>query len=226
MFVDQCRADHEPERPATVKVMYDHFVGKISDANLQQSYVARDRQLMLDLESNCFLAYRPDLLRSTFPDSKFIVLIREPIHWLNSILDNNINFPKGKTPTMTKWHAVLFHGQTGPQSDNDDFLVSRGLYPVHFYLEYWVRTYDRCLRSLQNSHLLKVGTNQISNRASEISEFVGVDVGCSSTAETHSNKTTAKHRVMDQLDRARINKDVDRICGSLIDEFNIDKLWI
>lgn len=224
MFSDFCRADHEPHRPATVRSMHDHFVGGISDEQLRQSYRTRDKQMLLDVESNCFLAYRPDLLCSTFPDAKFVVLIREPMVWLESILDNNLNFPRTKTPTMAKWHEVLFHSGKTPVSSSDELLVEMGLYPVGSYLEYWTRTYDRCLRSLGDANCLLVGTNQITARAEEIGQFVGLDASGVSRKHTHGNRTAEKHQVLQRLNRAHVEESLNKICQPLISEFNLAPL--
>ena len=225
MFKGLCRTDHEPHRPATVKGMHDHFVGEICDAELQQSYRARDKQLTLDLESNCFLAYRPDLLYSTFPNAKFVILIRDPLTWLDSILDNNINFSRKKTPTMAKWHSVLFQDRETSLSANDELLIEMGLYPVNCYLDYWVRTNDRCLRSLGDSPQLCIGTNQISRRAEEIGDFIGIDVSKLERNNTHMNRTAEKHNVLQKLDAERIEESLSKICNPLIRDFGLAELW-
>ena len=134
MFKDQCRAGHEAQRPATVQSMHDHFRGVINDEQLSESYRRRDKQLLLTVESNCFLAYRPDILRDTFPDASYVVTVRKPAAWLESIFDNNLNFPSTKTPTMTQWHEVLFSTARESRSSNDSVLAELGLYPLRCYL--------------------------------------------------------------------------------------------
>lgn len=225
MFSDILKSDHEPHRPATVSDMYKHFTGNMSDAQIQKTYRARDKQLLLDLESNCFLAYRPDLLRSTFADGKYIVLIRDPMTWLDSIFDNNINFPRDKTLTLAKWHSVLFHSDKMRESSNDDLLVELGLYPVNCYLDYWARTYDRCLRALSDSQCILVGTNQITRRAEEIGEFIGLDTSRIEPGTTHRNSTTEKHGILRRLDSTHVAESLRKVCQPLIDEFDLARLW-
>ena len=225
MFSSVCRADHEPHRPATVSDLHSHFVGKMSDEQLGNQYRARDRQFLLDLESNCFLAYRPDLLYSAFPGAKYIVTIRHPIEWLDSIIDNNINFPRIKTVTMTKWHDVLFSTDHEPKSRHDNVLLDRGLYSVNTYLSYWSQTYERCLRSLASAQRLLVGTTQISLRVKEIGDFVGLDLSNLQTEGSHKNKTSQKHNILDQLDANYVDESLERYCEPLISEFDLASLW-
>ena len=225
VFADVCRSRHEPERPATVESMHAHFVGDISDDELKRTYKARDKQLLLDVESNCFLAYRPDLLKSVYPDAKFVVLLREPRSWLDSIFDNNINFPRTKTPTMTKWHSVFFHGDSLPETTSDRVLANIGLYPLHWYLEYWQRTYERCLRALQGDMCLRVGTNQIGRRLGEIAEHIGLEPVRIDGSDAHRNKTASKHGILEQLEIADVDEAIERICHPLIERYELAALW-
>jgi hypothetical protein len=225
MFASQCRAAHEPHRPATVAAMHDHFVGKISDGQMREKYRERDKQLLLDIESNCFLAYRPDLLHSVFPDAKYLVIIRHPVQWLDSILDNNINFPRTKTATMTQWHNVLFSTRNESTSKQDDLLIERGLYPVDCYLAYWARTYERCLHSLRNARVLVVGTCQITRRMQEIGDFVGLDLSSVNPRNSHRNTTLVKHNVLAEFDKEFIENSVNKNCGALISQYDLESLW-
>ena len=225
IFSGHCRVDHEPHRPETVHGMFNHFNGLASDEDLQEKYRARDRQLLLDVESNCFLAYRPDLLRSTFPNAQFIVTVRHPLQWLDSILDNNINFPRDKTPTMRKWHSVLFHTNNTSRSSHCNFLIEKGLYPVDCYLAYWARTYDRCIRSLSGAQRLLIGTNRISTSTEDIGNFVGMDLTKADTNTSHKNKTTAKHGILKQLDASYVKDSLQEYCQPVISEFGLTELW-
>jgi len=107
IFRDYCRADHEAHRPQTVAEMYRHFTGQLSDDDLMATYRARDKQLVLDVESNCFLTYRPDLLAATFPDSRFIIAVREPRAWLTSIVDYDRQLEVKREPTLIQMQTRM-----------------------------------------------------------------------------------------------------------------------
>jgi len=225
MFAERCRVDHEPHRPTTVNTMHQHYLGELTDDELKDSYRARDKQLLLDLESNCFMAYRPDLLLETFPDAKFIVTVREPLAWLNSILDNNLNFPKQNTATMTQWHEVLFQEHRFAESRHEPALAERGLYPLDAYLSYWSRTYSACLRSLANAQLLVIGTNQISDNTDGIGEFVGVSLSNVPSKRTHKNQTSEKHGILQMLDGEHVAESIDKNCQAVVSEYGLAELW-
>jgi len=225
IFRDYCRADHEAHRPRTVAEMYRHFTGELSDDELMDTYRARDKQLVLDVESNCFLTYRPDLLATTFPDSRYIIAVREPRSWLTSIVDNNINFPRDKNEVLTQWHRVFF-GEPGQQGTAGDApLVSNGLYPVSTYLKYWTATYDRCLRQVPEDRRMVVGTGQITARTPQMLDFAGyspkeIDVGSS-----HKNKTKARHSVLNDVDEKHIQAMLEEHCAALIRQHSLEELW-
>jgi len=225
IFRDYCRADHEAHRPRTVAEMYGHFTGELSDADLMATYRARDKQLVLDVESNCFLTYRPDLLTKTFPDSQFIIAVREPRAWLTSIVDNNINFPRDKNDVLTQWHRVFF-GEPGQQGmAGDEPLVGHGLYPVATYLEYWTTTYDKCLRLVPEDQRMVVGTGQITARTSEMLEFAGYSPKPADVAASHKNRTKAKHDVLGSVDEVHIDAMLEKHCAAFIERFGLAQLW-
>lgn len=225
IFRDYCRADHEAHRPRTVAEMHGHFTGQLSDDELKASYRARDRQLVLDAESNCFLAYRPDLLAETFPDSRFIIAIREPRSWLTSIVDNNINFRRDKNEVLTQWHEVFFGEARQEGTAHDAPLVSNGLYPVATYLKYWTSTYDKCLRLVPEELRMVVGTGQISGRADEMLEFAGYAPKKPGVAASHKNRTRARHGVLGDVDEAHIDAMVRDYCAELIDRYELASHW-
>ena len=225
MFENSCRTGHEELRPETVDAMYQHFLGKISDNDLCHSYTARDKQLLLDLESNCFLAYRPDLLLSCFPTSQFLITVRQPMSWLDSILDNNVNFPGNKTPTMTQWHEVMFSYSAESVQPEDKPLIDRGLYPLATYLNYWASTYEKCLDSIPKSQRLVVGTNKISQQRENIAAFMGIEIKNSAAAPSHANKTTDKHELRNLLDPEYVQQTISTCCDDLIRRYKLDPLW-
>ncbi len=225
IFRDYCRADHEAHRPRTVAEMHGHFTGELSDADLQDTYRARDKQLVLSVESNCFLTYRPDLLAQTFPGSRYIIAVREPRSWLGSIVDNNINFRRDKNDVLTQWHRVFFGTPDQPGTPQDAALVANGLYPVSTYLRYWTETYRKCLQLLPEELTMLVGTGQITRKAKDMIEFAGFVAHESGVESSHKNMTRARHNVLDDVDSAHVDAMVAEHCSSVIEDYRLAELW-
>ena len=101
-------------------------------------------------------------------------------------------------------------------SSTDELLVDMGLYPLGSYLDYWVRTYDRCLR---------VGTNQITERAEEIGQFIGLDSSRVTRKSSHGNQTAEKHGILQKLASAHVEEKLTEICQPLIREFDHTTFW-
>jgi len=225
IFREHCRTEHEAHRPRTVGEMHAHYTGEITDDELIKLYRARDRRLLVDVESNCFLAYRPDLLLNAFPDAKFIVTIREPLAWLDSILDNNINFPRTKTAAMTQWHSVFFQASKSADDVGDKPLLDRDLHRLDSYLSYWARTYDACLKSLPEDQRLVIGTNQITDRMVELGDFVGFDLRGAKRESSRKNVTAEKHGILDELDADYVRERMAELCQPVIEKYSLDGLW-
>lgn len=225
IFRDYCRADHEAHRPRTVAEMHGHFTGELSDADLQDSYRARDKQLVLSVESNCFLTYRPDLLAQTFPGSRYIIAVREPRSWLGSIVDNNINFRRDKNDVLAQWHRVFFGAPQQPGTPHDAVLLANGLYPVSTYLKYWTATYEKCLQLLPEELTMLVGTGQITHKAKDMIEFAGFTPNENAVDGSHENKTRARHKVLEDVDQVHIDAMVDEHCSGFIEEYRLAELW-
>ena len=226
MFQHNCRSGHEAMRPATVNAMHSHFRGSYSDADLCNTYTARDKQLLLELESNCFLAYRPDLLFSCFPSSKFLITVRQPLSWLDSILDNNINYPRNKTATMTQWHEVMFSYSEDDVQKEDQPLIDCGLYPLTTYLNYWASTYRKCLNSIPDAQKLVVGTNNISQQREIVASFLGIEIDGIQPVSSHANKTTEKHNLRDLLSPLYVQETISHCCDELIQRYDLEPLWV
>ena len=70
----------------TVRLVIDHLEGKFNRDQMTKLLKERDSELGLELESAHPLVYIGHSLCETFPQSKFIITIRNPYKWLGSRL--------------------------------------------------------------------------------------------------------------------------------------------
>ena len=77
LFSKDYRYEHEGERYPHVVRIFEHYSGKISDAEYQQHLKKRAHRLWLDIESNCFLGYRIDLVYKVFPNAIYITGLKQ-----------------------------------------------------------------------------------------------------------------------------------------------------
>lgn len=215
MFRANYRADHEPERASIVDVMYAHYSGQLSDEGLCLYLKKRDKRLWLEIESNCFLGYRPDLLYRVYPQAHYILTVREPESWLGSIFDNNINFPRTDSHTVRRWHDVFFEPQKFSYGPHDQVLREQNLYPLDAYINYWINANRSACEAIPGEQLLILGTRQIKKNVDSIAKFLGVASDSIRVGESHLHKTRRKHSVLELLDPAYIKDRLESVCGEL-----------
>lgn len=216
LFSNGYRYEHEGERFKHVHKISSHHLKTISDSQYQKYLLGRAHRLWLDIESNCFLGYRPDIVYRAFPDAKYILTIREPYSWLNSIFDNNINFPVTKGYTEKLWHEFFFKPTHYKFPDEELILKESNLYPIDAYLNYWVNANKSAIDSIPSSQLLILNTNQISNKLTSIANFVGIKKDSLNKNRTRMNITEKKHNIIDLLDQRYVKNKIEKICGQFI----------
>jgi len=222
LFSNNYRNGHEVERKEHVKCIYSHFLKEISDSEYIQYLLKRDNRLWLDIESNCFLGYRPDLVHRAFPAAKFILTVRAPLSWLGSIFDNNINFPIKKSITMKRWHTFFFQPDNYHYHQEEIILKDYELYPVAAYLQYWVSANKSVIESIPKKQLLIINTNLISDSLFKIANFLDVSESTFCHQKSRMNVTDNKHGVLEKLDSNFINDQIHSICNDFITAYALN----
>jgi hypothetical protein len=154
-----------------------------------------------------------DVITDLFPESKFIITIRACISWLDSIIDQHINYRQGG---QVRRLEDLFYG-----SRNDDHqfdaMAERRVYPLESYLDYWVNHYTRILREAVVSRATFVRTKKITEQARTLLKFAGADpTECPEDEYLHAYKAPEKHHTVDAIGRERVRQRVERHCGDVI----------
>lgn len=216
LFHPGFRSDHEPERRPFVTEMQRHFRGAIDDDEWIRFLRRRDRELWLELESNCFLGYRPDLVLQAFPQARFVLTVREPRSWLRSMIDNHIDYPPRAGTGMRLWHDVFFRPEEQSFTPGESALRDHDLYPARTYLTYWVAHNQSVLEAVPADRLLILGTREITPRASELARFLGIEASRLNLEKSHANTTPIRHGVFDTLDPGWIEAQVEELCRDLI----------
>lgn len=216
LFHPGFRSDHEPERRPFVTAMQQHFRGVIDDDTWIRFLRRRDRELWLEMESNCFLGYRPDLVMRAFPTAQFVLTVREPRSWLRSMIDNHIDYPPRAGTGMRLWHDVFFRPDLQSFSPGEAVLREHDLYPARTYLAYWVAHNQAVLEAVPTERLMVLGTREITPKAGDLADFLGIDLSRLNLERSHANTTPVRHGVFDNLDPDWIDAQVEEVCGDLI----------
>ena len=218
------KSAHEPERGNHVTVLHKHKHGKLGDDELLKWYTDRKRRMDLDLESNCFLNYRYDLVSQIYHGHRIILTVRSPKAWLASILNNNMRFPASKSAIIAKYHDILFDPMSYAYNEKDSVLAKYNLYPVDAYLRYWVRANEAVMKHTEKGRLLVVKTDQLSHRGTvdRLFRFAGWSnkSAASSSASVDSacrlNVAPKDFKILEQIDGDFLENRIDEICGPTV----------
>lgn len=181
----------------------------------------RDRTLRLEFEASHLLGPFVDHLVNLFPEAKFILTIRHPRPWLQSVTNWAINYdvlrPDGP------WKPVMDRYYKTPSSDaiHPHLWKEHGLYTLDGYLNGWSKHNQKVLDAVPDNRLLVIRTRDLSNRLDEISSFLDLQDGLSSLHRTNRNRNQSKRDFVGDIDKAVLEEKTATYCGDLIDRFDL-----
>lgn len=228
LFSDDLRTFHEADWREVIPLILAADEAGGERSALRHRLVKRDRQFALDIDSsqlNYF--YLPELLE-LFPGSKFVLTIREPYSWLDSLINHQL--ARGTPPP--EWRRLRdfrFARDYAEHPPEEAALKARGLYTLDGYLSYWRRHNQDVIRLVPPEKLLVVRTDQISGRADDIARFVGLPQQSTQQSKTasdksHSFKALKKFGVLGELEPEYLARKIRYHCSELIGEFFSDTL--
>lgn len=222
LFDKHFRSSHEPERRSIIFYMSDHYHGKYSDDEYVMWLKKRDRRVWLDMESNCFLGYRMDLLFRAFPDAKYILSVREPLSWLDSMLNHTINYSPASEDVIALWHKIYFQPEQYPHNTIEQPLKDAAVYSLEAYLRYWSSSIDSVLTTIPESQLLIVKTHEFKDRVGDIAHFLAVDSSKIDLTSGHLNKAPQKYHLLNQLPQQFIVEQLNQFTAGTCEKVDID----
>lgn len=200
----RCNAAHEPETQTLLYLYKLHKQGKLSIDQQVRILRARDVQLWLELESNFMLGLVIKALVQAFPDAKYILTVRNPYSWLESQVNQQIEFGH-----IEPWKSA-FYDMFGnhPHTEHDLILRHKKLNSVAGYLSYWAEYNKLVIENIPKENLLTVNTSELTAKSSSISDFVGAKGVNASKTHTYARKEK-KLRVSELVEPSYITEMIE-----------------
>ena len=151
--------------------------GDISNPKFEQFYRNHIRKLLINQKSSRYLAKnnylitRLEYLNRIFPNSKFLLIIRNPVNHIASLIKQTRLFTKmeEENPTLIDWHKITGHSEFGHYQlcintgDNELIHKIRRLWKnektyVKGWAYYWASLYDYVLNLLEANKKIKEST--------------------------------------------------------------------
>lgn len=218
VFSTRFRSKHEPYSEQALQTILNFSVGTIDQRAINRFIIRKEKQLHLEVNSSQLNYFFLPTLISQFPNSKFVLTIREPYSWLSSYINHQLG--RGKVSSnWQKFRDYRFDNSLYTFSQQELILKKNHLYPLDSYLSYWVRHNQDVIRIVPQDRLLILRTNQISKDLDKIADFVGIKKNMLSTHTSHTYRAVAKFNILEQMNNDFVTQKIVEHCQPLKDEF-------
>lgn len=217
LFGSRYRAQHEADGEDLIDTIIAAGAREISESERVQRIMERDRRRWLELDSSALNYFFLDIFIDRFPESRFILTLREPLSWLDSVFNQFLQ-PEIE-PHWQRFAEWWFEPQRYGFSAHEKAIEERGLFPVDCCLERWAEHTRTVLATVPRERLLVVRTAEINTDIPRIAEFVGVPPNTLNAERSHLYKAAEKHDLVAQLDPSFLEDRVEHHCGALVQEF-------
>jgi len=216
LFRTNFRADHEPYAGSTVKVIENMHRNRISSSKIIDHLLIRDKILQLEMESTHYLYRFVPQLVTLFPDSKFIMTVREPKSWLESEMNKNYQSVKGRIWSRLE---TIRYGIYNNKHQNDSLKNIKGIYPVSSYLQYYRDHIEFVIKHVPEKRLMVLDTFTLQENINTLCDFIDVESYKLNLEKIHSAKRKVKEIQLNKLvDESVIHESIDKYCRPFIEE--------
>ena len=223
MFNRTVVARHDPMKLKMQQAVLDLDKGRIDRADLRALVLRRDKEYCADINSAGINAYFVDILLEEFPDALFLLTMRDPYSWLDSILNWAISYiplQKRKRKTLHQRKQRALHRK--PQRKHppeEQSLEAEHLPTLDRLLARWNQCNQTVLSTVPEHRLLIVRTRNITKRAYEIADFAGLPRSSIRLSRSYQNQASRKYHLLDRIDRKHLDMKVQEHCGSLMKQY-------
>lgn len=200
----QLTGAHEPHAYLFTKMWLKYKNGQLSNQEWQDFLIRRCNALSLDYEASGFLTTEAALLAELFPNSKFILTIREPESWLRSML-RHVEKNRQRLG-YHYWEPVLQHyfaGHDFPVEETS--LEARKLFPLRSMLNYWKHSNESAIRSIPADQLLILDTQKLSESLGQLESFMGWESSTLNPQKSHLHQSPTIQDPTDKISQSYLS---------------------
>ena len=222
MFMDKYRTGHEHHLMETVELVRGKMNGTLAKREILSRLKKRENQMRLECESNSLLAYLSEELSELFPDSKFILTIRDPCSWLSSVLRQRLSSPYSNLPQPYKearnvrremYNVLPYH--KFPKEEKK--LAGKGLWNIEASLQYWKHQNETVIQSVPEDRLIVIETSKISHSLTELAEFLDLPISAFTIEKSHRNKSSKNESIYDYVDKSYLHEKINSEIGEFVE---------
>ena len=217
IFAKHHLSAHEPEAYRTIDLVVRQYEGQPSAA-VDAELLLRDERLYLEVEASHIISELvPNLVR-LFPDAKFLLTLRDPVSWLESVIQqvertkNLRNVKDWERLRVCRW------GNLAALPEEAAFRAA-GVVSIAGSLARFRNHHECVLKAVPSDRLLILPMQEIGARLGEIADFAGVPRSSVRPEAAHSYKRITNVSLLDCVPAEYIDGLVQRECGDLVRRF-------
>jgi hypothetical protein len=204
------RAAHEPEREQILEMILRESGGEVSPNAFRTYLLARDKRLNLEYDIAWANQFIIGHLLMVFPDARFIILVRDPYTWLQSICGHLVN--RDIPPDVRAFLDWWFRPDLHPHTRHDRALQKLGVYSIAAYLNAWNRHVTACTQLIPPSRRLILRTHELGRNHQQLADFLQIPAEGLDIRNGHINRGTWSDRIDSLVERRYLIEMVSSIC--------------
>ncbi|WP_299891428.1 sulfotransferase [uncultured Ruegeria sp.] len=207
------RAAHEFQHEAATEALSAYKSGELNENEVRAYLATRDAIGQLEVDSTSFNTWFAEQYVDLFPGARFLIILRHPIEWLDSVLTHIQRdvFHTAQTdqpyPDRFKRQAELVVSSFSPEAFLDDEQLIKALPEISKgLLVHWQERNTHLINTVPVDRRLVLRTDRLSASIPQLAQFVGVPSKNLIAQQSHL------HRKPDHpttLDRYNVKIDTD-----------------
>jgi hypothetical protein len=204
------RSAHEPHDKDLIEAILQREAGTLTGEAFRRYLKRRDRQLWLEADVSTLNLHIMEEVMELYPDSKVILMVRDPISWLNS------SWNQLGARHIPEWYAKLDAWKYGPRQHEyakyENVLSTYNLPSAESHLQLWGSIYNELPGKVGEDRLTVVRIHELNTDLPEICRFLGVSEVQAPAKAVHSYRAKADLGLIHGLDVQWLNELVEAHC--------------
>lgn len=188
--------------------------GRTGRADLARRLREREERLGLEMASSHLNVWVIAELAASFPVSRYVLTVRDPLEWLVGRVNNALYRTKPKHPLRLRLRALRFPPAPPDDPERERPFLERGVESLATYLRSWASHNEAVLDAVSPERLLVVPTGEISSSFALLADFL--DVPASTLTAAHSNKGASHRELLAGVDPSYLEAVVEQHCGEIL----------
>ena len=216
------RAFHEFQHEASAQAIVAYHTGRCSREDMRQFVLARDAAGLLEVDSASFNNWYADLCVDLFPRAIFLLSVRHPHSWLESVLSHmrrDAEAAQSQSVAYPERFRRLGELVVG-DFDPDVLLSQKALVEAlpHLttnLLAFWTERQLALLACLPEDRRIVIETDRLTESSDKLARFVGVNPQLLDLTASHLHRRPTGDRTLDLIDAAQLQAATSDACMAL-----------